>query len=142
VTTKTSVTWLGEMQFDAEVEGHHITLDVSSNQGGNDSGPSPKPLLLISLAGCTGMDVVSIMRKMRIENFALQMDVQAESTLDMPVVYHTIHLHYHFTGPDLPRDKILHAIELSQTQYCGVSAMLRTAATINTRIFFNGKEIE
>ena len=61
-----SVSWLGNMAFEADIEGHKIMLDASEEVGGENKGPKPKPLMLVALAGCTGMDVVSLLKKMRI----------------------------------------------------------------------------
>lgn len=130
------------MSFDAELNGHHFTIDAGRENGGEDNGPRPKGLLLSALAGCTGMDVVSILKKMKLENYSLQLDVAADSTSEHPKTYHTIYLSYIFSGSDLPEDKIRKAIDLSETRYCGVSAMLRKAAEIKTKIIINGKEID
>jgi len=141
VTSKVAIEWKGGMQFDADLNGHRVILDTSSEFGGNDLGTSPKPLLLTSLAGCTGMDVVSLLVKMRVENYQLRIDVEGEQTEDYPVIYHTIHLHYYFTGNNVPKNFILRAIELSQTRYCGVYAMLSKSSRILTKVFINDKEI-
>jgi putative redox protein len=141
VTSKTSIQWTGGMQFDANVNGHQLILDTTPEFGGNEKGTSPKPLLLTSLAGCTGMDVVSLLVKMRVENYQLRIDVEGEQTEDYPVIYHTIHLHYYFTGNNVPKNFILRAIELSQTRYCGVYAMLSKSSRILTKVFINDKEI-
>ncbi|MDO9576272.1 MAG: OsmC family protein [Candidatus Cloacimonadales bacterium] len=129
------------MAFDAELNGHHFVIDADEKTGGENLGPRPKGLLLSSLAGCTGMDVVSILKKMKIENCVFNLEVTADSTEEHPKTYHTIHLNYIFEGNDLPVDKLKRAVELSETRYCGVSAMLRKAAEIKTRIILNGKDI-
>lgn len=141
MTSKVSVSWTGGMQFDAELNGHRIVMDATADHGGNNKGTTPKPLLLASLAGCTGMDVASLLVKMRVEDYRLQIDVEGEQTDEFPIVYHTIHLHYRFAGINLPIHHLLRAVELSQTRYCGVYAMLSKSSKIMTRIFVNGKEI-
>ena len=140
--SKSTLNWLGKMAFDAEQNGHHILIDAKQESGGENGGTSPKVLLLTGLAGCTGMDVVSILKKMKIEDYELEIEVTGEQTEEHPVVYHTITVNYRFQGENLPIDKIERAVELSETKYCGVSAMLRKAADIHNRIFINGEELK
>lgn len=128
--SKVEIKWNELMQFDALVNGHTIKLDADSSVGGNNVGPRPKPLLLVALAGCTGMDVVSILEKMRMKMDDLQIDVDGELTEEHPKIYNKIHITYKFKGSDLDIDKINKAITLSQERYCGVSAMLSKAAEI------------
>lgn len=136
----TKIKWLGEMAFDAELDHHHFTLDASPQVGGQNRGPRPKGLLLSGLAGCTGMDVVSILKKMKVKNFEFEIEVEAESTEEHPKVYKTIILNYIFKGENLPIAKVKRAVELSETRYCGASAMLGKAATIISKIIVNGEE--
>jgi len=117
--------WKGNMQFDSEVNGHHLVLDAKAEAGGTDSGVRPKELLLTSLAGCTGMDVVSILRKMRHEPEYFNIRVDAELTDEHPKHYTSMHITYEFGGQDLDTEKLTKAIELSQEKYCGVSYMFR-----------------
>lgn len=137
----TKVKWLNNMAFDVELNNHHFTIDADSAVGGNDLGPRPKGLLLSGLAGCTGMDVVSILRKMKVENYSLELEVDADLTTEHPKVFSNIYLNYKFEGTDLPVDKLKRAVELSETRYCGVSAMLKKASDIETNIYLNGKKI-
>ncbi len=141
VTSKATIQWKGGMQFDTDINGHQITLDATPEFGGNGEGSTPKPLLLVSLAGCTGMDVVSLLKKMHVDNFQMWIEVEGELTEEHPVIYHTIHLHYHFTMEHIAHKFITRAIELSQTRYCGVYAMLSKSSHILTKIFVNDKEI-
>jgi putative redox protein len=103
-------------------------MDADSRVGGEDAGARPMELLLIGLGGCTGMDVVSILRKMRIEFESLSIELKAEKNDEHPKVYTKIEMKYVITGSDIPEDKFLRAIELSQERYCSVSAMLRKTA--------------
>ncbi|MBP7850525.1 MAG: OsmC family protein [Lentimicrobiaceae bacterium] len=132
-----NINWQGDMSFDAVVNGHHIVLDAVAAVGGKDQGPRPKPLILVALAGCTGMDVVSILDKMRVKPDALNIEVEGELTEEHPRYYHKLHIIYHFTGQDLPVDKLEKAIQLSQERYCGVTAMLQKAAVITHEIRLN-----
>lgn len=141
MSTKTSTLWSGNMTFTAKVNGHDVIMDADTEWGGNDAGPRPKPLLLAALSGCSGMDVVSLLEKMRVENYTLRIDVEADSTADHPITYHTIWVSYHFTGEQLPHDKLLKSVKLSTEKYCGVQAMLNRAATIIAKVYVNGEEI-
>lgn len=141
MSSKTTLTWKGEMSFDAEVNGHHVILDADDQWGGKDRGPRPKPLLLAALSGCSGMDVISILEKMRVKDYQFKVDVDADSTTDHPVYYHTIRMSFYFSGEDLPPDKITKAVELSTQRYCGVYEMLRHSANIIVKTYINDKEV-
>jgi putative redox protein len=141
MANKTTIIWQGDMAFDAELDEHHFFIDAHEANGGKDSGPRPKGLLLTALAGCTGMDVVSILAKMKIRDFKLSIDVEGEQTNEHPKYYNLIVVRYQFLGDNLPIDKLKRAVELSETRYCGVSAMLRKAATIEAEIYLNGELI-
>ena len=131
---KVDIKWTQEMSFESTINDHKIVLDASEAVGGKDRGPRPKPLMLVSLGGCTGMDVVSMLKKMRVEFDGLNIEVEGELTEEHPKVYHTITLNYQFKGKDLPMDKLEKAVNLSQERYCGVTAMLAKAAKINYKI--------
>lgn len=130
------------MRFEAELDNHKFFIDTSKESGGTDKGPRPKALMLTALAGCTGMDVVSILKKMRVSDFKFNLEVKADLTEDHPVVYKSIDLYYSFEGENLPKDKILKAVDLSENRYCGVSAMISKAAPIKAHVIFNGEEHE
>lgn len=132
--SKVNVAWKQEMSFEADVDDHKIILDAAEKVGGRNRGPRPKPLLLVSLGGCTGMDVISILRKMRVEPEHFSIQIEGDQTEEHPVHYHTITIKYIFRGKDLPKDKLEKAVRLSQEKYCGVSAMLGKAATLKHEI--------
>jgi len=131
---ESTVTWTSGMSFKSEQDGHDIILDASKEFGGTDSGARPKTLLLSALGGCTAMDVVSILNKMRVDFTGLKIHVSAELTEEHPKVFKLIHLKYVFSGNDLPKDKLEKAVTLSQEKYCGVSAMLIKACPITYEI--------
>jgi len=131
---KVECTWVENMVFDANLDGHHVIMDASPETGGEDKGARPKPLLLASLAGCTGIDVVSILKKMRVELESFRMEVSANLTEEHPKIYDKIRLTYYFKGIDLPIDKLEKAVQLSEEKYCGVSAMLKKAGLIEYEI--------
>jgi putative redox protein len=132
-----NVKWAGDMAFEAAIGEHTLIFDAWPEAGGHNTGPRPKPLLMASLAGCTGMDVVSILRKMKVAISGF--NIQAEGTLteEHPKHFTAIHLVYEFSGPDIPLDKVKHAIELSQEKYCGVSATLKKALSVTYEIRIN-----
>jgi len=131
---KVKTSWKGEMKFDALVSGHHIVMDALPEVGGNNSGPRPKELMLASLAGCTGMDVISILKKMRVEIETFNINVKADVTEEHPKHYTSMHLVYEFRGKELDPEKLKKAVELSQDKYCGVSAVYRKAMPVTYEI--------
>lgn len=122
--------WLENLAFEAEVNDHTIVMDVDELNGGNNLGPRPKTLSLVSLAGCTGMDVISILKKMNVEPEEFNITVEGDIKEDHPKYYEKILITYHFKGKNLPTDKIQKAIQLSQEKYCGVTAMLRNGTVV------------
>ena len=110
--------------------GHWIPMDGPADFKGSDAATRPKELLLISLGGCTGADVASILDKMK-ENIAdFAIDIDAESATEHPKVFTKIHITYKFWGEELKESNIEKAIFLSQDKYCSVSAMLKKTVEI------------
>lgn len=134
MTASTTVSWDSGLAFQVEQDGHRFMLDASVEAGGRDLGPRPKALLLSALGACTGIDVVSILEKMRVQVEGLQVQVSAEMRDEHPRIYTGIHVRYVFRGRDLPMDKLARAVQLSEETYCGVSAMLRPAVPITSEI--------
>ena len=132
--SKVNVNWSGNMAFEANVDNHKIKLDADPKVGGQNTGPKPKPLTLVSLGGCTGMDVISILKKMRVEPDYFNIEVDGEMTDEHPKYYNKIHITYSFKGQDLPKEKLEKAVTLSQDRYCGVSELLRGKAEITHEI--------
>jgi len=124
---KTSIqaNWKGNMAFDSRIGEHNIITDAPVDAGGQNSGASPKTLMLASLAGCTGIDVISILKKMRVKIDDLNITVDAVLTEEIPSVYKSMHITYDFKGSDLSMNKLRRAVELSQEKYCGVSIMYK-----------------
>ena len=129
-----NTTWKENMTFDSLVSGHHVIMDASTDGGGENKGPRPKELMLTALAGCTGMDVVSILKKMRVEVENFTVNIEANVTEEHPKHYDSMHIIYAFTGKDLPLDKLEKAVKLSQEQYCGVSYMYKKAMEVTYEI--------
>ena len=135
MNTKTiHIDWQGDMKFETELDGHKLTIDASPEVGGTDMGPRPKPLMLIALAGCTGMDVVSILKKMRVELDGFKVYVEAEQTDEHPKHYSSMKVIYEFKGKNLPMDKLEKAVNLSEERYCGVSAVYKKAIPVTNEI--------
>lgn len=129
-----SVNWLENMAFEAEVNGHKITMDAAEAVGGENRGPRPKPFMLAALGGCTGMDVVSILKKMRVDFKGVNVKITGELTEDHPKYFNKMHVIYEFTGKDLPMEKLEKAVSLSEERYCGVSALYKQAIPITSEI--------
>ncbi len=108
-----------------------VVMDTVEEFGGSDSGPKPMEMILMGLGGCTGMDVISILRKMKVKLDGFEIDVQAEQAEQHPKVFTKIHLTFRFYGKDIDTDKIEKAVNLSQDKYCSVSAMLGKTAEIH-----------
>jgi putative redox protein len=117
----------GNMSFDVTVNGHHLILDSVKEFGGNNEGPRPKSLMLVALAGCTGMDVVSILGKMRVKYDDFRVVVDGDVTDEHPRHFEKMHIKYYIKGKDIEKDKVLSAITMSQEKYCGVSFSYKQA---------------
>lgn len=129
-----SLNWSDAMSFETSLNGHKIVIDADEKVGGKDRGPRPKALLLVALAGCTAMDVISMLGKMRVQPESFRVEVEGDLTEEHPKVYKKLHVKYIFKGKDLPMDKLEKAANLSQETYCGVSAMLAKAAELTYEI--------
>ncbi len=129
-----NASWIGKMGFEAKVNGHKIILDAVENVGGEDKGPRPKPFMMVSLAGCTGMDVISILKKMRVDVDDFNVRVDGELTDEHPKYYNKMHVTYEFWGKDLPIDKLKKAVKLSEDKYCGVSATYKKVMELTSEI--------
>jgi putative redox protein len=133
----TTVSHKEDLSFEVELNGHSFTIDADDSVGGKDRGPRPKGLLLSGLAGCTGMDVASILKKMRVDFESFSVEVDAHQTEEHPKVYDKIHVRYIFTGDGIDREKVEKAVKLSEERYCGANAMLSKAADITNEVVIN-----
>lgn len=137
-----TVTFKGPMAFEGLSEsGHRIIMDASEEVGGENRGVRPMELVLLSLGGCTGMDVVSILRKMRVTYTAFEIEIDADRVLTHPKVYERLMLRYRLEGDRASSDQIIRAVKLSQEKYCSVSAMLARTAEVLVEIVLNGETI-
>ncbi len=126
--------WKGKMSFDVKMGNHTLTLDADESVGGEDKGVRPKALMMVALAGCTGMDVVSILKKMRVDFDEFNVRVEGDLTEEHPKQYKAMKLIYEFTGKDLPMDKLEKAVSLSEKKYCGVRASYDKAFEVSSEI--------
>src|SRR6266516_6713225 len=117
------------MRFDAESgSGHHVTLDAAEHGGGHNAGFRPMELLLIGLAGCTGMDVISILRKKRQQVTGYAVHVVGVRADEHPMVLVEIDVVHIVTGHHIQSEAVARAIQLSEERYCGAGAMLGKVA--------------
>jgi len=126
--------WLNDLAFEAEVDGHKIYMDSSPEHGGKNTGPRPKPMMMVALAGCTGMDVAAILAKMKenVEEFSVE--VEGNVTDEHPKRFDGMKILYRVKGKGINRKNVEKAIKLSTTRYCGVSANYQRAFPISHEI--------
>ena len=129
-----NVTWKEKFVFEAETEStHKILLDAQPEVSPESKGPQPIDLLLVSLAGCAGMDVVSILKKKRVNLQNMTVKVNGERAPEHPKYFTSIDVEFNIQGKDIKEEDIKQAIELSRDKYCSVAAMLKEKATISYR---------
>lgn len=133
--------WMGKMQFNALVDGHTIVMDAPERVGGEDLGPIPKPFVLTALSGCTGMDIVAILRKKGKELSGLLIKVEGEISKQPPIEYVAAHVTYEFEGAPEDKDEALEAVRVSQEKYCGVSHMLKKIMPVTWDVLYNSNLI-
>ncbi len=126
-----TVRLIKEMQFNGtSSSGHSLIMDAEDASGGHNSGFRPMELLLVGFGGCTGMDVISILRKKRQEITGLEMNVKGEKSDDYPKIYRSINVEYVVRGKNVQKEAVERAIDLSLNKYCSVGATLAKAGTI------------
>lgn len=130
--------WMGKMQFNSLVNGHTIIMDAPERVGGEDHGPIPKPFVMTALSGCTGMDIVAILRKEGKEVSELNIKVQGELSKSAPIEYIAMHVVYDFKGVPENKEAAMNAVTVSQEKYCGVSHMLKKAIPVTWEVLYNG----
>ena len=137
MTHKTTTHWRGGMLFESDnPNGNNVLMDTKKTVLTQQKGLSPKAMMLSSLAGCSGIDIVDILKKMKITDYNLQIDVQGELTVEHPKYYKTVAVDYYFSGLNLDEKKCKRAVQLSVEKYCGVMEMFRKFARVKTQIHF------
>jgi putative redox protein len=139
-TNHISTKWLGNMAFESNnPSGHSVKIDIAEEDGGDGSGLRPKALMLSSLAGCSGLDVASLFKKMKLEVDEFHIETIANLTDIHPMFYDKVVIEYHFHGSNLKEDKLRKAVDLSVETYCGVMEMFRQFAELEIKTVFHHK---
>ena len=134
---KIKTTWKGNMQLESTNPGGNLMIDADKEVGGQGKGYRPKSLMLSALAGCTGLDVQSLLKKMRAEVAAFDIEVEANLTDEHPKYYDKVHVTYNFYDKEFKKDKIEKAVNLSVERYCGVMEMFRQFCELTTEIKYH-----
>lgn len=124
----------GGMNFTADVNGHKIEIDTEESAGGNNRGSRPKVLMLVSLAGCTGFDVVIILKKMRVDFSDFSISVEGHLTETEPKIYDKVVITFSIKVNEADQPKVEKAVRLSEEKYCGVSKMFEKFAEVSFKI--------
>jgi putative redox protein len=133
-TNTINATFNGGRNFTVDVNGHKIEIDTDEAGGGNNLGTRPKALMLVSLAGCTGFDVVSILNKMRVNFSDLSISVDGHLTESEPAIYDKVVINYTIKVSKEDEAKVEKAVKLSKEKYCGVSKMFDAFAEVSSKI--------
>jgi putative redox protein len=134
ITTK----WLGKMAFEStNPSGLTLKIDASPDDGGEGDGFRPKALMLSSMAGCSGLDVAGLIKKMKLEVENFHIETIAQLTDEHPKYYDKVRVEYHFHGANLNEDKLKRAVDLSVEKYCGVMEMFRHFAKLEIKTIFH-----
>jgi len=133
--------WMGKMQFNALVNGHTIIMDAPERVGGEDNGTIPKPLVLTALSGCTGMDIIALLRKQEKQLYDFNLKVSGEISKQPPIEYTSAHIIYEMRGNPEDEKAALNAVIYSQEKICGVSHMLKKIMPLTWQVIYNGREI-
>jgi putative redox protein len=137
-THNVTTTWKGKMQFEStNPSGETFLINAAAEHGGEGAGLRPKAMMLSSLAGCSGLDVASLIEKMKLEVDDFKIETIANLTEEHPKVYDAVVLEYHFYGNNLNESKLQRAVDLSVEKYCGVMEMFRQFASIEIKLFFH-----
>ena len=137
---KITTEWKGGVTFESDnPSGNTFLIDDKVEGVDKRAGLAPKSLMLSALAGCTGLDVISVLDKMKVTDYEFKMDVTGELTEEHPKYYHKVKLDYHFYGKDLNKKKIKKAVGLSVDKYCGVMEMFRQFTKLETEIHYHNK---
>jgi putative redox protein len=135
-----TTTWLGNMKFEStNPSGHDLFIDAGPENGGNSEGYRPKALMLSALAGCSGLDVASLIKKMKLEVDDFKIEIDANLTEEDPKYYDKVTMHFHFSGTDLNEKKLQRAVDLSVEKYCGVMEMFRQFSDLKVETHFHKK---
>ncbi len=137
-TNHISTKWMGNMAFESNnPSGISLRIDAGPESGGDGNGYRPKALMLSSLGGCTGLDVASLIRKMKLQVDDFHIDTVGYLSEEHPQIYYKVVVEYHFYGNDLNEKKLQRAVDLSIEKYCGVTEMFKGFAELDIQTFFH-----
>ncbi|MDL5510541.1 OsmC family protein [Arenibacter sp. M-2] len=138
MTNQITTKWLGNMAFESNnPSGNNLVIDVAPENGGEGMGYRPKALMLTALAGCSGLDVASLIKKMKLEVEEFKIETIANLTEEDPKYYDKVSIEYHFKGINLNEKKLQRAVDLSVEKYCGVMEMFRHFSKLEIKTYFN-----
>lgn len=138
MTNLITTTWLGNMKFEStNPSGHNLFIDAGPENGGKGEGYRPKALMLSALAGCSGLDVALLIKKMKLEVADFKIDIEANLTEEDPKYYDKVVMHFHFYGGNLSEKKLQRAVDLSVEKYCGVMEMFRQFSELTIETHFH-----
>jgi putative redox protein len=129
-----NVKWIDGMAFEADVMGYKIMIDSDPEHGGQKRGPKPKPMMMVALAGCTGMDIVSLLKKMRVDYDEFDISVEGELSEEHPKKFVKMTILFKIKGQQVDRNKVKKAIELSKEKYCGVSVSYKEVMELDYKL--------
>ncbi|SFS38900.1 OsmC family protein [Lutibacter maritimus] len=136
MTNKIEVSWKGQMLFESVAPEGNVMIDAAPEVGGQGKGLRPKAMMLTALAGCSAMDIASLLKKMRAEVDDFKIEVEANLTEEHPKIYDKVKVTFRFYGKDFKKDKIEKAVNLSEERYCGVMEMFRKFSEVTTEIVY------
>jgi len=137
-TNRITTKWLGNMAFESSnPSGLNLTIDAGPDDGGEGKGLKPKALMLSALAGCSGLDVAMLIKKMKLDVEEFTIDTTANLTDEHPKYYDAVIIEYHFWGGNLEEKKLQRAVDLSVEKYCGVMEMFRKFAKLEVKTIFH-----
>ncbi|NJX13911.1 OsmC family protein [Tamlana crocina] len=143
MSVKVSTKWLGEMRFEStNPSGHHLFIDAGEENGGKGEGYRPKALMLSGLAGCSGLDVAALIKKMKLEVDEFNIEIEANLTEEHPKYYDKVAMHFHFYGENLSEKKLQRAVDLSIEKYCGVMEMFRKFSELDVQTHFHYDKVD
>ena len=133
-----TTTWKGNMKFEStNPSGHNLFIDAGPESGGKGDGYRPKALMLSGLAGCSGLDVAALIKKMKLDVNDFKIEIHANLTEEHPKYYDKVTVDFHFYGNNLNEKRLQKAVDLSVEKYCGVMEMFRHFADVQIHTFFN-----
>jgi putative redox protein len=138
MTNHITTTWKGNMKFEStNPSGHTLFMDAGPENDGNGEGYRPKALMLSALAGCSGLDVASLIKKMKLKVADFKIEIEAHLTEEHPKYYDKVTMEFHFFGTELNESKLQKAVDLSIEKYCGVMEMFRQFSELKIETHFH-----